>query len=195
MFRYDTSHSELRSSPPEPAAMATLAQESNHAVHLRRSLRMRQFKGILCVVATLATLPARAEGTPPRIRIVSPAPASAAEYYTSEPGAGVVVRINIWGEVARPGVHFVALGSSIMDSVSGAGGPMATASTPEVRLFRHQKASDVDLFSPAGALPVQEGDTIFIDRSVQSELPLIFAAISTVLSLGAFYLVLNERKN
>jgi hypothetical protein len=119
----------------------------------------------------------------------------ASEFYTTDSKAGILLRVNIWGEVSRPGVYFLPEGSSVADSVSSAGGPSTNAALPDVRLFRDKKDLYLNLITEGGDMPIQESDMIFVDRSTKAELPLILGTISTILSVAAFYFVLrNEKK-
>lgn len=119
----------------------------------------------------------------------------AAEFYSTDTKSGVLIRVNIWGEVSRPGVYFVPVGTTLIDSVSSAGGPLGSADLPEIRLLRSDKQTYVDLLSDSGRIPMQENDMVYVDRSLKADMPLIFGAISTVLSLAAFYLVISNDKN
>lgn len=129
-----------------------------------------------------------------RIYRGSPVTPPAAEYYSTDIRTGTLVRVNIWGDVAKPGVYFVPVGTTLLDSVSSAGGPAGTASLPKVRLLRNDEETYVDLLAASGRMPISENDMIYIDRSWKAEMPLIMGTISTILSVAAFYLVITNDK-
>lgn len=117
-----------------------------------------------------------------------------AEYYSSTADAKVVIPINIWGEIALPGIHFVAIGTTLTKSISAAGGPTGAASMPEVKLIRGSTMRYVDLINEGNKVELQSYDTIFVDKSFKSELPLIMSVIGTVITLATFALVMQDRK-
>jgi hypothetical protein len=69
---------------------------------------------------------------------------SNAEYYSAAPETGLVMPINIWGSVREPGVHYVPIGSTLLHSVSVAGGPTDLADLDKVKLFRSGKIQYAD---------------------------------------------------
>lgn len=117
----------------------------------------------------------------------SPLRPSASEYYTTDAEAGVLARVNIWGDVARPGVYYIPVESSLVEAVSMAGGPTPTAKLDGVRVQRVKDVRYVDLLDIGATEPVHAGDTIFVERSLKADLPLIYGTIGTALSLAAFY--------
>lgn len=48
---------------------------------------------------------------------------------------GYTIKIQIWGEVGNPGVHFVPVDASLLDVLSMAGGPLDNAALSRVRLI------------------------------------------------------------
>jgi len=119
----------------------------------------------------------------------------AAEYYTTNEAAGLLIRVNIWGEVQKPGVHFVPASASIADSVSAAGGPLPTAIFPEVYLHRGGTEREIDILRAGRGMNVMADDTIVVQRSFKTELPLLYSTISAVISIAAFYLVMSRNKD
>jgi protein involved in polysaccharide export with SLBB domain len=116
-----------------------------------------------------------------------------AEYFTTKPGAKVLVSVNIWGEVFQPGVHFVPVGAKLTDALGAAGGPTGLANMPNVRLVRDQTERYLDLFEQGGSYTVQDRDMIYVERTFKSDLPLIFAAVSSAVSVVTLYYV-SKRK-
>ena len=101
--------------------------------------------------------------------------------------------VHVWGNVREPGVHYVPAGSTLLQSVSAAGGPTENADTKSIRLLRDKKYTYVDLLK-ADSSSAQANDTLFVDSSIKADLPLYFTGISTVISIVTLYYVLSTRK-
>lgn len=118
---------------------------------------------------------------------------SNAEYYSASPDATLVMPVNIWGNVREPGLHFLPIGSNLHQSVSAAGGPSENADLSSVRVLRSGKPTYVDLLGPK-SIPLQANDFVYVERSYKADLPLIFAGVTTVISIITLYYVMNPRK-
>ncbi len=114
---------------------------------------------------------------------------SGSEFFTTKPGAKVLVSVNIWGEVFQPGVHFIPVGSKLTDALGSAGGPTGLANMPNIRLVRDSKEQYLDLFHNAESFTVKDRDMIYVERTFKSDLPLIFAAVSSAVSVLTLYFV------
>lgn len=116
-----------------------------------------------------------------------------AQYFTTIPSQRVLTSVNVFGDVYQPGAHFVPVNATLLDVVAQAGGPTGTASIPYIELIRGGASSRVDLYADGIRMHVQAQDTIIIARSVKSELPLYFSAISTVVSVMTLYFVTRKK--
>ena len=101
--------------------------------------------------------------------------------YTDRPaqyilGSGdiLLVNVNLWGHVQRPGIYSVPSSYTLIDLISSAGGPLKTARLNDVRIVRKNQEVikvDVDKFLRTGnndLLPtLQPGDTIIVSGSIQ----------------------------
>jgi protein involved in polysaccharide export with SLBB domain len=86
----------------------------------------------------------------------------------------LLVNVNLWGHVQRPGIYSIPSSYTLIDLISSAGGPLKTARLNDVRIVRkNQEVIQVDVneFLKTGnneLLPVlQPGDTIMVSGSVQ----------------------------
>ena len=86
----------------------------------------------------------------------------------------LLVTINLWGHVQRPGIYSVPSSYTLIDLISSAGGPLKTARLNDVRIVRKNQdvvKIDIDKFLKTGdnkLLPVlQPGDTIIVAGSIQ----------------------------
>ena len=86
----------------------------------------------------------------------------------------LLVSVNLWGHVQRPGIYSIPSSYTLIDLVSSAGGPLKTARLTDVRIVRkNQEVIQVDIekFLKTGnieLLPVlQPGDTIIVSGSIQ----------------------------
>jgi protein involved in polysaccharide export with SLBB domain len=116
-----------------------------------------------------------------------------AEYFTTRPGAKILLSVNIWGEVFQPGVHFIPVGSTLTDALGSAGGPTGLANVPKLRLVREGEERYVDFMRDGSTLKIQDKDMVYVDRTFKSDLPLIFAAVSSAVSIVTLYYVSKRR--
>ena len=79
----------------------------------------------------------------------------------------LLININLWGHVQRPGIYSIPSGYGLIDLISSAGGPLSTARLSDVRIIRSNQQVinvDVEKFIKTGdsdLLPLlQPGDTI-----------------------------------
>ncbi len=85
----------------------------------------------------------------------------------------LLVNVNLWGHVQRPGIYSVPSSYTLIDLISSAGGPAKTARLNDVRIVRKNEEVvkvDVEQFLKSGnneLLPaLQPGDTIIVSGSI-----------------------------
>jgi len=85
----------------------------------------------------------------------------------------LLVSVNLWGHVQRPGIYSIPSSYTLIDLISSAGGPAKSARLNDVRIVRKNEEVlkvDVELFLKSGnnkLLPVlQPGDTIIVSGSI-----------------------------
>ncbi len=112
----------------------------------------------------------------------------------------LLVNVNLWGHVQRPGIYSIPSAYSLIDLISSAGGPLKTARLGDVRVVRkNQEVIQVDIekFLKTGnveLLPLlQPGDTIIVSGSVQDIFTRV-VAIFRDLAIIANVFVLANRK-
>ncbi len=86
----------------------------------------------------------------------------------------LLVSVNLWGHVQRPGIYSIPSAYSLIDLISSAGGPLNTARLNDVRIVRKNQEVikvDIEKFLKTGnndLLPqLQPGDTIIVSGSIQ----------------------------
>jgi SLBB domain len=84
----------------------------------------------------------------------------------------LLISINLWGHVQRPGIYSIPSSFGLVDLLSSAGGPLKTARLNDVRLIRkNQEVIKVNLkeFMKTGnkdlLVPLQPGDLIIVSGS------------------------------
>ena len=84
----------------------------------------------------------------------------------------LLINVNLWGHVQRPGIYSIPSSYGLIDLISSAGGPLGTARLSDVRIIRSNQQVinvDVERFIKTGdsdLLPLmQPGDTIIISGS------------------------------
>jgi len=85
----------------------------------------------------------------------------------------LLININLWGHVQRPGIYSVPSAFGLIDLISSAGGPAATARLSDVRIIRKNQQVvkvDVEKYIKTGNSdllpPLQPGDTIIVSGSI-----------------------------
>lgn len=119
-------------------------------------------------------------------------PRSSAEYFSSAPDTGLVIPVNIWGNVREPGLHYVPQGASLQLSMSAAGGPTETADISAIRIIRGGKSNYTDLLG-SRSISLQANDVVYVSQSYRADLPLIFSGVSTLISIVTLYYVMKPR--
>ncbi len=86
----------------------------------------------------------------------------------------LLVNVNLWGHVGRPGIYSIPSFYTLIDLISSAGGPLSTARMNDVRIVRKNQEVikvDIEQFLKTGdnsLLPqLQPGDTIIVAGSIQ----------------------------
>jgi hypothetical protein len=84
----------------------------------------------------------------------------------------LLINVNLWGHVQRPGIYSIPSSYGLIDLISSAGGPLNTARLSDVRIIRSNQQVinvDVEKFIKTGnsdLLPLlQPGDTIIVSGS------------------------------
>ena len=120
-----------------------------------------------------------------------PVYSQAAYYNTAKPG-DVMMQVNIWGFVAKPGRYEVPATTDLIQLISLAGGPQLYSRMEKVKITRFEKIdtaiimkeifvnlSDASKVNPV-SLKLCQGDVIEIDHTSWIEWKDIFPAITTV---------------
>ncbi len=125
---------------------------------------------------------------------------------------GVLIDVNLWGQIGKPGKYFVPYTTDLISLISIAGGPTDKAKLDDVRIIRYavkdttviEKIATVDIvkfieFGDQGNLPqLIRGDTVIIPGdalSVFQNFVSIAASISVVINTFALIALLNQRTN
>jgi len=87
----------------------------------------------------------------------------------------LLITVNLWGHVQKPGIYSIPSAFGIVDLLSSAGGPLGTARLNDVRIIRkNQEVITVNLeeFIKTGnkdlLVPLQPGDVIIVSGSISS---------------------------
>ncbi len=85
----------------------------------------------------------------------------------------LLININLWGFVQRPGIYSIPSSYTLIDLISSAGGPKENSRLSEVRIVRKNQeviVVDVEEFlktGDSGMLPIlQPGDTVVVPGSL-----------------------------
>lgn len=85
----------------------------------------------------------------------------------------LLITVNLWGHVLKPGIYSVPSAFNIIDLLSSAGGPLKTARLNDVRIIRKNQeviAVNIEEFIKTGnqdlLIPLQPGDVIIVSGSI-----------------------------
>ncbi len=111
----------------------------------------------------------------------------------------LLVNVNLWGHVQRPGIYSIPSAYSLIDLISSAGGPLKTARLSDVRIVRkNQEVIQVDIekFLKTGnvaLLPLlQPGDTIIVSGSVQDIFTRVVAIFRDLAIIANVFVLANR---
>jgi protein involved in polysaccharide export with SLBB domain len=127
--------------------------------------------------------------------------ANRAAQYVLGNGDVLLVTVNLWGHVLKPGIYSVPSTYTLIDLISSAGGPLSTARLSDIRIVRkNQQVLKVNLekFLKTGDSsmipPLEPGDTIIVSGSIQDIFTKL-VAIFRDLAIIANVFVLASRVN
>ncbi|MFZ0391174.1 MAG: SLBB domain-containing protein [Calditrichia bacterium] len=95
----------------------------------------------------------------------------------------LLINVNLWGHVQKPGIYSIPSTYGIIDLLSSAGGPLKTARLNDVRIIRkNQEVIKVNIedFIKTGnrelLVPLQPGDVVIVSGSISD----IFSRIVSI---------------
>jgi protein involved in polysaccharide export with SLBB domain len=96
----------------------------------------------------------------------------------------LLINVNLWGHVQKPGIYSIPSSFGIIDLLSSAGGPLKTARLNDIRIIRkNQEVIKVNIeeYLKTGnqdlLIPLQPGDVVLVSGSIAD----IFARIVGIL--------------
>jgi hypothetical protein len=130
---------------------------------------------------------------------------SGAIYYNTSVKNKVLIPTNFWGEVGRPGLHFVPTDTTLIKGLSMAGGPAGSASIDDVLLTRAATDGSIKQFefnlssggdSKAYQFKLESGDSIFIKKDAYREDRAYYTGlIGIAISIISTFVLLGYVKN
>ncbi|MCC7431511.1 SLBB domain-containing protein [bacterium] len=121
----------------------------------------------------------------------------------SEEGGDLIllITINVWGEVARPGVYEIPDKTDLISALSLTGGPTASSKIDEIKIVRGDgENKEVIVFNAKKWLKneykeeipiLQPGDTIVVPRTL---FPKISGALTFVFQIVVIYDILTRNR-
>ncbi len=108
----------------------------------------------------------------------------------------LLININLWGHVQRPGIYSIPSSFNIIDLLSSAGGPLKTARLNDVRIIRkNQEIINVNIeeYIKTGnkdlLVPLQPGDVIIVSGSISDIFSRLVAIIRDVAIIVNVYVL------
>ena len=131
---------------------------------------------------------------------------SSERFFTDESGT-ILMNVNVWGHVNRPGRHMVFDGIDIATLLSVVGGPKSGAKLNKVKIFREVPDEsgrlvytiNIAKFLKTGDrsefIKIMPNDTFIIPQKTSSYMMEQVGTINTVLSILNIYLQIDYRNN
>jgi len=135
--------------------------------------------------------------------------ANPSAYYYGR-GEGVLIDVNLWGQVGKPGKYFVPYTTNLISLISIAGGPTDQAKLDEVRIVRYSQRDttvieriarvNITRFIEYGEQshipPLVRGDTVIVPGdalSVFQTFVSIASSVSVILNTFFLIAIMNNR--
>jgi hypothetical protein len=113
----------------------------------------------------------------------------------------LLININLWGHVQRPGIYSIPSAYSIIDLISSAGGPLKTARLNDVRIIRQNQQVvkvDIEQFIKTGnreLLPfLQPGDTVIVSGSIADVFSTIVGIMRDLAIIANVFIIASRVK-
>ena len=131
---------------------------------------------------------------------------SSERYFTNEKGT-ILMNVNVWGHVNRPGRHMVFDGIDIATLLSVVGGPKSGAELNKVKIFREVPDENGQIiytiniakFLKTGDrsefIKIMPNDTFIIPQKTSSYMIQQVGTINTLLSILNIYLQIDYRNS
>jgi len=131
---------------------------------------------------------------------------SSERFFTDESGT-ILMNVNVWGHVNRPGRHMVFDGIDIATLLSVVGGPKSGAELNKVKIFREVPDENGQIiytiniakFLKTGDrsefIKIMPNDTFIIPQKTSSYMMGQVGTLSTLLSILNIYLQIDYRNN
>jgi len=131
---------------------------------------------------------------------------SSERFFTDESGT-ILMNVNVWGHVNRPGRHMVFDGIDIATLLSVVGGPKSGAELNKVKIFREVPDENGQIiytiniakFLKTGDrsefIKIMPNDTFIIPQKTSSYMIQQVGTINTLLSILNIYLQIDYRNN
>jgi len=131
---------------------------------------------------------------------------SSERFFTNESGT-ILMNINVWGHVNRPGRHMVFDGIDIATLLSVVGGPKSGAKLSKVKIFREipdengklAYTINIENFIQTGDrsefIKIMPNDTFIIPQKTSSYVLGQVGTLNTLLSILNIYLQIDNRNN
>jgi len=129
--------------------------------------------------------------------------------YFFNQGQGILIDVNLWGQVGKPGKYYVPYNIDLVSLLSIAGGPAVTAKLDDIRIVRYARADttviekvvrvDIEKFIETGEqnFPLLiRGDTVIVPGGPISVLNTIVTVANAIFSIvnAIFLIVILNRE-
>jgi protein involved in polysaccharide export with SLBB domain len=135
-------------------------------------MKIRFFVVFLFVIGSL-TNPALSQGYDTDIPLQQLQYSDRPAQYILGRGDVLLITVNLWGHVLKPGIYSVPSSFGIIDLLSSAGGPLKTARLNDVRIIRKNQeviTVNIEQFTKTGnqdlLVSLQPGDVVIVSGSI-----------------------------
>ncbi len=124
--------------------------------------------------------------------------------YFFNQGQGILIDVNLWGQVGKPGKYYVPYNTDLVSLLSIAGGPATSAKLDDIRIIRYARADttvvekvvrvDIEKFIETGEqnFPLLiRGDTVIVPGGPISVISTIVTVANAIFSIvNAIFLII-----
>jgi hypothetical protein len=114
------------------------------------------------------------------------------EYFSSSVRKGLLIPVDIWGGVVKPGRYYLPLGSNLQDAIGAAGGPARNTGFPSITFTRAGSSEDYNVYKDGRSLKLEKNDTVMVNSSVKQDLPIWLGVLSAVVSIATLGLAVTS---
>lgn len=139
----------------------------------------------------------------------SPGGSPAKEYFASNPEGRILIKVQVWGDIALSGSHYIPDTATLIDLLGYAGGPNGSLTRTNIILQRHNEKKEIQTTKISGrdildnptysAYKLYNGDIVHIEvespqkESLMQNLSITSSIVGILMSFVVIYYLIQEK--